>query len=376
MEEITRRAPFRDRRTGSLRVRLVALVATAMLASSCASSAPGPTGPASIAPNPTVTANATVAPNPTPSPNTTMTAPPTVTASGSGGGKPQFPMTVTDDEGTQLTLPSEPQRIVSLSPANTEIVFTLGEGAKVVGGTPDDDYPPGAGDPPDVISATTVVIEEVVALQPDLILAAGDGFTPEATIQQLRALGLHVLVVYAGTVDQVLADIDLIGNAIGVGEAATTLTDQMETRVQEVTAAAAAETSKPRTFYEIDASDAIYGPAPDSFLANMIQLAGGVAVTTADAATYEIPLEDLVRADPEVIVLGDADYGACPNDVVARPGWGQMTAVHDGAIRPIDDTIVTRPGPRIGEGLAALAAAIHPDLVLTPPPPAPPAPAC
>jgi iron complex transport system substrate-binding protein len=99
----------------------------------------------------------------------------------------------------------------------------------------------------------------------------------------------------------------------------------------------------------------------------MVDLAGGDPITTTDPAVFSIPLERLVTVDPEVIVLGDAAYGTCPSSVVTRPGWAGMTAVRDGQIRPVDDIIVTRPGPRIGEGLAALALAIHPDADIAPP---------
>ena len=94
----------------------------------------------------------------------------------------------------------------------------------------------------------------------------------------------------------------------------------------------------------------------------MVALAGGDPITTTDPSVFSIPLEELVTADPQVIVLGDAAYRhVCPDAVAARPGWDDITAVTNGAIVPVNDTIVTRPGPRIGEGLAALALAIHPD---------------
>ncbi|MDL2336023.1 MAG: hypothetical protein QFC55_08335, partial [Chloroflexota bacterium] len=90
-------------------------------------------------------------------------------------------------------------------------------------------------------------------------------------------------------------------------------------------------------------------------------------ITSTDPAVYSIPLEQLVTQDPQVIVLGDAPYGSCPDQIVGRPGWAGMTAVRDGQIRPVDDIVVTRPGPRLGEGLAALALAIHPDADIAPP---------
>jgi len=117
-------------------------------------------------------------------------------------------------------------------------------------------------------------------------------------------------------------------------------------------------------FYELDATGAIYGPADDSFLAEMIELAGGDAITTGSPDLYEIPLERLIEADPEVILLGDAAYGVTKEAVAARAGWEVMTAVREGAIRPTDDVIITRPGPRLADGLRSLALAIHPGLEL------------
>jgi iron complex transport system substrate-binding protein len=108
----------------------------------------------------------------------------------------------------------------------------------------------------------------------------------------------------------------------------------------------------------------IFAPAPGSFVADMVALAGGDPITTADAAAWAIPLEELVVADPEVIILGDANYGVCPRDVATRAGWDEMTAVVNGDVRPVDDVPITRPGPRLMQGLASLARAIHPDLEL------------
>jgi iron complex transport system substrate-binding protein len=142
------------------------------------------------------------------------------------------------------------------------------------------------------------------------------------------------------------------------------MTDAMQARIDAISAAAGAAGSRPRTFYELGAEPEIYGPADSSFAADMVALAGGEPITTGSTTAYSISLERLVTADPEVIVLGDAAYGATAEVVAARAGWAVMTAVKTGAIRPVDDVIVTRPGPRLADGLAALALAIHPELVL------------
>jgi iron complex transport system substrate-binding protein len=286
----------------------------------------------------------------------------------------EYPVTLTDDEGTEVTLAQEPERVISLSPANTEILFTLGVGDKVVGGTDFDDFPPEAAALPDVATFTGVLIEQVVDLEPDLVIAAGNAFTPADDIERMRQLGFTVMVVYAEDVPAVLEDIELIGRAVGAADEAADLTEQMQQRIDAVTAAVAQVEERPRVFYQIGSEPEIYGPAPDSFVADMIGLAGGEAITTGDPTAFSISVERLVKADPEVIIVGDAAYGVCPAQVKARPAWRKMTAVREDAVRPIDDLIVTRPGPRLPEGLAALAVAIHPGLELTPPPP--PVPYC
>jgi iron complex transport system substrate-binding protein len=280
-----------------------------------------------------------------------------------------YPLTITDDEGTELTLEADPARIVSLTPAVTETLFALGEGESVVGGTDFDDFPAQAAALPDVATFEGVLVERLVDLDPDLVIAGGNSFTPPDDVARLRELGFPVLVVYAESVDEVLADIELLGQAAGATDEAERIVATMEERFAEVTDAVEAIPDRPRVFYELGDQPEIYGPAEDSFIVDMIELAGGEPITTGDPDVFSIPLERLVAADPEVILLGDAAYGVTPAIVGQRPGgWAAMTAVEAGAVRPVDDIIITRPGPRLGEGLAALAEAIHPGLDLGAPP--------
>jgi iron complex transport system substrate-binding protein len=283
------------------------------------------------------------------------------------GAGSSFPRALVDDDGTEVTVDERPERIISLSPAITEIVYALGAGDRLVGGTDFDDYPPEAAALTDVATFSGVLMEQVVDLEPDLVLAAGNNFTPQADIDRMRELGLTVLVTYAESVEDVLTDIELIGQAIDADEEAAAIAGGMERRIAEVEGAVAGTAERPRVFYQIGSEPDIYGPAPGSFIADMVALAGGEPITTTDPAVFSISVERLVALDPEVIILGDAQYGVCPEQVAARPGWNSMTAVREGNLRPVDDTIVTRPGPRLAEGLAALALAIHPDADITPP---------
>jgi iron complex transport system substrate-binding protein len=277
---------------------------------------------------------------------------------------PAFPVTLTDDEGTEVTIAAEPKKIVSLTPATTEILFALGVGDRIVAKVEDPAlYPPEAKSIPDVAKFGSVDVEKIVGLGADLVIAGGNTFTPPEAIGQLRKLNVPTVVVYAPTVAKVFDDIELTGRAVGRASGAKDLAASMRAQFDQISAATR-DAQKPRTWYEIDATGALYGPADDSFLAEMIRLAGGDPITSGSPDKFDIPAERLIRADPEVILLGDAAYGMTADQVRARPGWKTITAVKDGAIKPIDDIVVTRPGPRIVEGLRALAAALHPELSL------------
>ena len=161
-----------------------------------------------------------------------------------------YPVTVTDDAGRELLVEAEPQRIVSLAPSNTEIVCALDACDRLVGVTDFDDYPPEVADVDDVVIAATVDVELVVAAEPDLVLAAGNELTPTPVIEQLEELGLPVLVLYPETLDEVYADIELVGEVLDRGEEAAALVEDMEDRVAEVVAAVEGADT-PRTLYEV-----------------------------------------------------------------------------------------------------------------------------
>jgi cobalamin transport system substrate-binding protein len=277
--------------------------------------------------------------------------------------QPTPPLTLTDDAGRAVEVPAQAARIVSLAPSNTEIVCALHACDRVVGVTDFDDYPPEVADRQKVVIGAQVDVERVVAAHPDLILAAGNELTPTAVIEQLTRLGYPVLTLYPQSLDEVYGDISLVGRAIEETDAAAALVDQMRQRVDAVTRAVAGA-SRPRTFYEVSVFEGVIYTAGDgSFLASLIDLAGGAPVS-GEARSTSISLEQLVSADPQLIVLGDSSYDPTitPASVAARPGWGKMSAVHEGHVVPYpEDLVTTRPGPRIVDGLEALARVVHPE---------------
>ncbi|MGH2445971.1 MAG: ABC transporter substrate-binding protein [Candidatus Limnocylindria bacterium] len=308
------------------------------------------------------------APAASPSPSTSAVppasaAPSTSTAPSPSPSAAAFPLTLTDDAGREVSLEAEPERIVSLAPSNTEIVCALDACDRIVGVTDFDDYPPEVAALPKVVNLAQVDVEAVVAAEPDLVIAAGNELTPTAVIEQLIELDLTVMTLYPESLDEVYADIELVGRALGRVDAAADLVAGMEERVEAVRSAVADE-PRPRTFYEVSVFEGlIYTAGEGSFLSGLIDAAGGEPIT-GDALSTSIELETLVAADPELILLGDAAYDPTitPETVAQRPGWGAMSAVQDGRVLVMaDDVVITRPGPRIVDGLEALARAIHPD---------------
>ena len=276
-----------------------------------------------------------------------------------------YPLTLTDDAGREVTLDVAPARIVSLAPSNTEIVCALASCDLLVGITDFDDFPAEVIEIDKVVTMAQVDVEAVVAAEPDLVLAAGNELTPTSVIDQLAELGLPVLTLYPESLDEVYADVQLIGAAIDRTDEATGLVDEMRGRVEAV-AEAVDGLDRPRTFYEVSVFEGtIYTAGEGSFLASLIETAGGEPIV-GDTLSTSIEIEDLVAADPELILLGDASYDPTitAETVAARPGWDAMTAVRDGNVVVVtDDLVITRPGPRIVDGLEALARAIHPDAV-------------
>jgi cobalamin transport system substrate-binding protein len=272
-----------------------------------------------------------------------------------------YPLSLTDDEGTSVAIPARPAKIVSLTPATTEILFAIGAGDRVVATTDFDDYPPAALSLPHVASYTAVDVEKIVSLGADLVIAGGDGFNPPDAIRQLRDLGIPVVVVYAANVQGVLDDIRLVGEASGQLAAADALAGSMSAQIEAIRATTDS-IQRPKVFYEIDATGGIYTAADGSFLEQMLRIAGGDPLTTGSRTSFEIPLEQLVAFNPTLILLGDSAYGVTPDQVAARPGWEGIEAVKSGAIVSVNDLLITRPGPRLVEGLLDLVRAIHPEL--------------
>lgn len=271
-------------------------------------------------------------------------------------GASPFPLTVTDDAGREVTIEAEPRRIVSLAASNTEILFAVGAGEKVVGVDQYSDFPPAAREKPTVGGYSRPDLEKIVALEPDLIL--GTGIHVKATLPELERRGLTSVIVDPRDVKGVMEKIRLVGKATGRRKEAEALADALLARVESV-AARLQEAEPVRTFYEL--SPSLHTAGPGSFVDDLIRLAGGANVAAGAGKEWpQMNQEALFLADPEVILLADHGAGETPEQVAARPGWSRITAVKTGRVVAIEPNLVNRPGPRVVEGLELVARTLHP----------------
>ena len=270
---------------------------------------------------------------------------------------PAFPLTVRDSTGASIVIEARPERIVSHSPAVTEILFAIGAGAQVVAVDDFSDYPQEA------VALQQVRYsdpdpEQAVALEPDLIIFGG---RQQGSVEAFRALGLPVfLTEEAATLEAVLDDIMLIGRISGHVAEAEVLVAELRGRINAIAAKVADVTEGPTVFFEL--SDGLYTVAPESFIGGMLTLLK--ARNVAEGATTAFPQltgEVVVERNPEVILLADAEFGASLESLRERPGWATIAAVQSGRVVPVDPDVTNRPGPRIVDGLELIAKALYPD---------------
>jgi iron complex transport system substrate-binding protein len=275
-------------------------------------------------------------------------------------------VTLTDGLGRNVTLPGPAQRIVSLGPSNTEILFAIGAGPQVVGRDSFSDYPAEAQALNDVGGGFGELnTEAIVALKPDLVLVA-DIF-PTEQIQALEALGLTVYALpNPNDFEGMFKNLETTARLTGHQADVSALLTNLRSRVAAVQEKIASATERPLVFYELDSTDpnAPYTAGPGTFIDTLIAAAGGVNLgSSLEGSWVQVSVEQLITQDPAIIVLGDYTWGGVtPEMVQARTGWEVLSAVKNGKVFTFDDNLVSRPGPRLVDGLENLAKLLHPDL--------------
>lgn len=274
-------------------------------------------------------------------------------------------MSFTDDLGNTIELTGYPQKIVSLSPSMTEILFAIGAGDQVVGRDEYSIYPEEA------LAVTSVGAmwdelpsEAILALEPDLVLAAQ--IISEDQVTALRDLGLNVYwQTNPASYEELWKNLRDIAQLTGHESETETMITNLKARVTAVQEKVATVSDRPSTFYELDATDPSnpWTAGSGTFIDYIIDQAGGTNAASALQGDYaQISSEQLIAVDPDVILLADAPYGTTPESVMERPGWEVITAVQGNALYPIDPNMMSVPGPRLVDALEETARLLHPEV--------------
>jgi iron complex transport system substrate-binding protein len=269
---------------------------------------------------------------------------------------------IVDDAGRTVTIVGTPERIISLAPSNTEVLFALGLGDKVVGVTTYCNYPPEALDKPKVGGFSDVDIEKVVEANPDLILAAN--LHEAEVVPALEALDLTVVVINPETIEEIIDNIRMVGEIAGVEATAETLADTLQSRVDAVKAVVeTATTPSPRVLY-VTWHDPIWTAGDDTLQGELIKLAGGTNIAADISGNNTITLEAVVEKNPQIIIVLSSmgDQNTALEYINSEPRLQVTDALINHQVYEIDTDIYGRSTPRIVDALEELAGIINPDL--------------
>jgi iron complex transport system substrate-binding protein len=279
-----------------------------------------------------------------------------------------------DDTGYVTSMDAFPNKIISLAPSTTEIVFALGLDDKVVAVSNYCDYPYNfsawieAGNMSSIGDFSDPNMEVIASLEPDLIIATG-GVQGE-TVGTLRDLGYKVLVLNPANIDGVMQNIELVGNATGKATEAKTLIDSINSRIDAVVNTVSNAASTPTVYYEVwyDPTS-LWTAGVKAWQNELIEKAGGVNIfNDQDLDYFQSSAEAVIERSPDVIILPEEGMGkgepfwVSLDAVKERPGWDSISAVQNDRLVTVDSNTIARAGPRVADIIEDLAEAFHPEL--------------
>jgi iron complex transport system substrate-binding protein len=270
-----------------------------------------------------------------------------------------YPVTVTDSVGREVEISAEPGRIASMAPSITETLFAVGAGDRVVGVTTADDYPEEVQEIEKIGDFQGPNVEKLAEMEVDLLFLSFDYSTAEQAEDLEQKTGADVVILNPQTVDEALAGIGTIGEITGEAEKARTVEERLRGELAEIEHAVEGEEC-PTVFYEIF-DEPLQTAGGGSFIGDAITRAGGQNVAEDSDQDYpQYSVEQLLSQDPEFYFIGSS-AGTTVEEVESRPNYENLRAVREGNVVLIDDALVSRPGPRIVEGIRQMAEVLHPD---------------
>ena len=269
--------------------------------------------------------------------------------------------TVTDDAGNEITFEEVPETIVSLQPSNTEILFTLGVGEKIIGATEYDTYPAEALEIERVSDSVAFNAERITELNPDVVIAYTIGQVE--ALQLLEEAGLKVFVIESATsFEDVYGDIEQLATVMGIEEKGEEVISSIQTTIQEVQEKLETATALKNVYYEISPSPDIYTTGSKTFQQEILAAASVDNVFSDQEGWIGVSEEDVIAKNPEIILTTANYIEDAPGEIKSRAGWDQIQAVQNDSVFLVDGDVISRPGPRIGEAVELVAKTVYPEL--------------
>lgn len=268
---------------------------------------------------------------------------------------------VTDDRGVEIAFNEVPKTVVSLQPSNTEILFALGVGDKIVGATEYDTYPEEAQKIERVSDTTNFNSERIIALKPDVVIAYTIG--DKDALKPLENAGIKVFVIQSATTfDDVYGDIEQIAAVMGVADKGNKLNEEIKAKIAEVQMKVKDVKTPKNVYLEVSPKPDIYTAGSSTFQQEILDAANVNNVFSDLNSWAKVSEEDVIAKNPDVI-LTTVNYTEDPiGEILGRDGWNTVTAIQNKAVLSIDTDISNRPGPRIGEAVELVAKAVYPEL--------------
>lgn len=276
-----------------------------------------------------------------------------------------FPVTITDGLGFEITLDKKPERIISLAPNNTEMLFALGLDQEIVGVTTFANYPAAALNKEKIGTITDPNIEKIISLKPDLVVAAG--INKMETIQKLKELGISVVGFYPSKIDDIFIEFKRLGKITGKEETARELVTDLYIKIGQIQLLVDKELknkARQKVFYEIW-NQPLYTAGKNTFIDDVITIAGGINIGSKAPGNWpQYSLEMLLIEDPDIYISSphSSTVQVTEDLIKKRPNYRALKAINNNRIYIVNQDLISRPSPRIIEGIKEITSAIFPEL--------------
>jgi len=258
-----------------------------------------------------------------------------------------------DQVGRRVDIPAPPQRIVSLMPSITEIVFDLGAGSRIKGVTQYSNEPPPAAKLPKIGSYVHPDLEKIIGLKPDLCLAVRDG-NPRHIVDRITELGIPVYTIDPRNLAEIMESVMLLGKVLDAEEQARDIVAQIQVKINAAAERVAHAADRPRVFFQIDASP-IISAGSNTFIDQLITQAGGINLAAGSTPYPRYSWEDILLMQPEVVIIASMAGGYSEKQLKAEwRRWPGLPAVRDNRLYVVNADLFDRPTARLADGLELL----------------------